>query len=346
MAEEVDCQEGCTHMPMAYAYPPKVYIQPPYSLWSSAIHWNPEDSHWEMGFTWMSDGCATGGCYPQCVECPEEGVDPEIFKEINASVDEVVCRPYTIYVRDCCGTKDYRTQAKLGSMEERMRRKLLQARGPALECFFAGGSCNEELTKVDICDPDGEPAAVPECALINGTCPEEITTALSPCDALCALVDSLCGCPTGIGMIHAPSYLVGKWHACGMLESFEVDFARDYGIEGDTGGTRRLLRECVGGNIVVSGCGYNGIGPDGTGQAESECLVWAYATSMVCLSYGDISVYQSIDPATNLECVIAEQTVAATFDPCCHVAIPVNLCGSELCSSCSEPIEPAPAEEP
>ena len=216
--------------------------------------------------------------------------------------------------------------------EQRMLRKLRQAQSTALECAFSGGSCDQTLTKPDICDPDGDPIEINHCALNSPSANIlPLTDPLPTCDALSALVDQLCGCPTGIGMIHAPSFLVSKWHKCDLLESIEVDYDADGWFPGDKGGRRRILIEKTSGHVVVPGCGYSGIGPDGTGQADDETLVWAYATSMVMLLKGQPQVYSAIQREVNLECVVAERSVAAAFDPCCHTAVPVNLCLTDGC---------------
>ena len=330
MAEDVDCQEGCSTMGMAFLELPKFHKPPASSLWSSAIHVDPADSHWAMGFEWDAEGCAEGGCYPLCVECG----DPERpVKTPNVDASRVACFPYQIYVADWCNT--FSSEGRAYELyREKMLRRLQQAQVGALECFFSSGSCNETMTKADLCDPEAEPIELPHCALNGPTavCPPEITEPIQPMDALCALVNELCGCPTGIGMIHAPSFLVGKWFDSNVLEVVDVDYNADGWFPGDTGGRRRVIIEKIGGNIVVPGCGYSGAGPEGQpDQEDAECLIWAYATSMVCLAVGEPVVYDAVKYEVNAYYAVAERVVAATFDPCCHAAIPVNICSKGCC---------------
>ena len=86
--------------------------------------------------------------------------------------------------------------------------------------------------------------------------------------AFALLQEAIARADIGQGMIHAPAFLVERW-------------AQTLGLRFDT--TGKLTS--VNGNIVVSGNGYQGIGPDGTGgdvnTQGGTPVQWAYATDMV-----------------------------------------------------------------
>lgn len=144
---------------------------------------------------------------------------------------------------------------------------------------------------------------------------DEVTSgATDPFTALACLERGLqlCSCG-GRGMIHASAEVVTLWSERGVLRR-----------EGNT-----ILT--IHDTIVVTDAGYDGSSPDG--DAATSGSVWAYATGLVYVYRGPVTVYadegSTIDRATNDQVVWAQRPAAATWgDQCCHKAaqLDIDLC--------------------
>lgn len=117
----------------------------------------------------------------------------------------------------------------------------------------------------------------------------------------------------GIGMLHAPTIVVDEW-----LQDFGGAAIKEQGDR---------LRSVNRGDIIVSGAGYPGHGPEGiipdVGQA------WVYATSPVQYRLGEIFVFperlgEALDRAKNNIEYRAIRQAAVGFDPCRHAAVLVQ----------------------
>lgn len=79
-------------------------------------------------------------------------------------------------------------------------------------------------------------------------------------------------------------------------------------------------------NWVVADAGYPGTGPEGQ---TVETTAWAYATSLVQVRWTDLTVVtdtrQTVTRPTNTITHWAERTIAATWDPCVHLATEITL---------------------
>lgn len=292
-------------------------------LWNSAVHITPDDPHWEGGFAWMPDCCGEAHCWNPCTGCGEER-DP---KQISPPRELAECQPFEVYVRECCSSFSGDPEM----IRERVVRKLQQSQGMAVETAFACGSC------------DGEPPEDPTTGCYLAMEGSEILTdcAVSATDALHSLVQSLCYCSTGRGMIHAPPYVVSKWCQAGLVETIWIDYAQEGWFPEDTFGPRRILVEKICGNVIVPGCGYGSCGPPGEPtQEDAACAMWVYATSMVCILSSDIRVIpdtpsEALDRKTNTYIYEAVRTVAPIFAPCDgHSAILVDACMPESVKCC------------
>jgi hypothetical protein len=146
--------------------------------------------------------------------------------------------------------------------------------------------------------------------------------ALDPVPALGCLLQALRDCGHGgTGMIHATSRLVNVWKTNG-----NVDRANRW--KGD-------LVYTVTDDIVVPGSGYDGSAPDG--KAEAPNVEWAYATRIVQIRRTPAAFFpdaglseqewmrQALGRTVNTIRVQVERAVLATWDPCCVIAVPVNL---------------------
>lgn len=129
---------------------------------------------------------------------------------------------------------------------------------------------------------------------------------------LAALEEALYGCG-GRGMIHCTVQTATLWYAAQAIRR-----------EGT------LLLTALD-TIVVPGSGYDGSSPDGTVDATGD-VAWAYATGMVDVRLGPVTVtgaeLTDINRQTNLWETRAQRLAAATFDPCCHFGVAVDLCST------------------
>lgn len=134
----------------------------------------------------------------------------------------------------------------------------------------------------------------------------------TPVSALACLEQALAQCGCGDrGMIHATPQLVTHWAALGNS------------VLRREGGMLLTIHD----TIVVSDGGYDGSGPGGTVAGATQ---WAYATGMVTVRLGPVSITpgsfeEALDRADNTVRFFAERPAAATFDGCCHAAAEVAL---------------------
>jgi hypothetical protein len=121
----------------------------------------------------------------------------------------------------------------------------------------------------------------------------------------------------GIGMIHAPTAVVDEW-LWAMGNSIKE--------QGDR------LRTVNRGDIIVSGAGYPGTGPDGLPVSNGQA--WIYATNIVTYRLGEITVLpntirEALDRKKNDIEYTAMRQVATGFDPCRHAAVLVQTSFAE-----------------
>lgn len=83
------------------------------------------------------------------------------------------------------------------------------------------------------------------------------------------------------------------------------------------------------GNVVVADAGYPGTGPSGEGTVAGN--EWVFATGLVDVRLGPITERQlpgSFHRRTNTFELRAERLGAATFDPCCLLALQLDPCST------------------
>lgn len=117
----------------------------------------------------------------------------------------------------------------------------------------------------------------------------------------------------GIGMLHAPTIVVDEW-----LQDFGGAAIKEQGDR---------LRTMNRGDIIVSGTGYPGHGPDNIVPEVGQA--WVYATSPVQYRLGQIMVFperigDALDRAKNNIEYRAIRQAAVGFDPCRHAAVLVQ----------------------
>jgi len=148
---------------------------------------------------------------------------------------------------------------------------------------------------------------------------------LSTCGALARLEEAVAGnavgsgptfyCGGAQGLIHASPALATAW-------------SKDYLVHREGG----LLVTALG-TVVVSGPGYNGVGPNGVTPAVGSS--YAYASGMVSVRLSDTQLFDratSIDKAGNVYEQWAERAANIALDNCCVVAVEVDMteCGAAV----------------
>jgi hypothetical protein len=181
--------------------------------------------------------------------------------------------------------------------------------------------------------------------------------AVSPRAALSLLQQGIANCGVGgLGMIHATPYLAELWAGGHMAKSIEynddeyrmmlgADIQAELATAGKlpqpgTGHTvrrHRVLSTLTRGTLIIAGAGYPGTGPATAGHMTPETNhVWAFGTSVVNYRLGKIRTYpdsetmgRDLSEGTNRQSNTveyrAERKAAAVFDPCCVVAVYIDL---------------------
>lgn len=127
----------------------------------------------------------------------------------------------------------------------------------------------------------------------------------------------------GRGVIHARSDVVSLWEQSGAI------FPSGAGALVD-----------IFGNFILSGSGYNGaspyvkegdeVDPESSVVDATEATAWIYGTGLLDV-YLDEAVIrpdnmsEAMNRATNDVSFYADRVAAVSFDPCCHIAINVDL---------------------
>jgi hypothetical protein len=146
---------------------------------------------------------------------------------------------------------------------------------------------------------------------------------LDPIPALGCLTQELRNCGHGgPGMIHATSQLVNEWVAAGLV-------IRANRWKGD------LLYTGLD-DVVVPGSGYDGSPPGAV--APQTGIQWAYATRIMQIRLSPVTfvpgavddrqwMREALDRSVNTIRVVVERAVLAIWDPCCTIAVRVNVQG-------------------
>lgn len=205
--------------------------------------------------------------------------------------------PWVVQQRDECSTFGFPTADYQG----RARRALLAHESRQVELEFWTGALlpgNAHLAQPHSTQfPLSEPVG---------------TTAQASRKALAILEQAIADSAVGQGMIHATSTLGSLWLGNNLLR-----------WDG-----RRWLT--AGGNILVIGTGYPGTAPTGAGGGIAAAEHYAYATGLVQVVRGDITVFpdsisEATDRATNTVAFRAERPFVVLWNGCAHAAVKVTL---------------------
>lgn len=275
---------------------------PRYGLVASVNDTDEADAHWQGGITWTPEECADandGGTFAAC------NAPSFTFDGIAEAVEYV---PIGIYTGVQC--------SQLGrgaiNVEDRAKRKLAAIESRLIEKELWTGTQAKALTP-DL--PNPYLASSAATSLNAGS-------SMPPIEAMAKLEQALADCSSGRSMIHATPETVVYWVAAGVVRR-----------EGN------LLLTALD-TIVVPGQGYPGTSPAAASPAAGTD--WAYGTGIVQLRRGPVEVnYAEMDfvgdgpgdalQADNLRQAVAWRVIAATFDPCCHVAALVEHCNTTDC---------------
>lgn len=279
--------------------------QPRVGLVASARPVEEAERDWAQGFRYEPEACGASGIYDPC----EMGSGLSIAVPDNQPVREFM--PYVVRAYDRCSSFGWASR----DFEGRARRALLAYQSFQIEKEFWSGTLaraqgweNPYLTHLDSdVVTNGPQAASKALACLEGAAGE--------CNGGQRL------------MIHAPRQVVAGWSFLNLLryESGLILTAND--------------------NIVVSGAGYDGSGPqgapDGDPTAAGDNSTWIYATDIVDLRLGEIRIagapnlqangsraWSGTNTTTNVITTVAERLAAATFGGCCLLAAEtdVTLC--------------------
>jgi len=333
--------------------PPEIVEPPqvtpaPHSLLATAIEvtepvqqrMGQDVEPWTGGFVFQPKDCDQGGVWVPCIDSKPDDLNPngsgsgsgEQLKSRFDSPDEIVFVPYWVEAQWTCQTRD----PEIGRWPQRAQENLVRVQTKQVELeTWTGrqmanhptGQNNQSFVKdaFSVLNPGGASSPTP----------------VSPRKALALLQQGLAICGTGSrGMIHGTAYLI-EWLAN------ENRFTNE--------GTR--LSTWTRGTWVVSGAGYPGTGPLITpeeyrtpGQgALTNNMQWMYATGIANYRLGSIKTYpsdeaseraigQAMEPRpspgvahgfNNEVSFQAERAAAVVWDPCCTLAVLVDVCATD-----------------
>jgi len=264
------------------------------TLLRSANPITPADDRWIAGLRYVPEACGTADTVQAAGYCGSgfAGFPDGTDWPLGDDVDFVP--PYVAVAQTCSAIGG---EPELAAVEDRARR-LLEA------CATKGIA--RELWKGTVATAE----ALPNDFLANS--PDDVGdgSALSVLDGFAALEQGLANCSCGgIGMIHVTA------QAATLLAHLQL-------VERQPDG--RLLSAL--GTVVVADPGYDGTGTGVTSPDEDMTASWAYATGMVDVRLGPVDV---LADRTNIRTrndflVYAFRPFAATFDPCCHLAVKLD----------------------
>ena len=288
----------------------------------------------KAGLAYARESCFFGATWDPCGDITGTQ-DPKTPDEFDPADDLIRWQSFGVWTGKRCSTFGSGSSAeqRIDSQRARARRMLIQDQARQIEGILEAGDVNGsaflDFTRhnaappagvtlfntalaapiaEDISDPAGGYPAVGSNPLPVGAS----GSGLNPVAAIASVENYLCDRLGGaIGMVHVPvvalTYLVSH------------DIVTRVGD--------RYLTPM--GHIVVPGCGYDGLQPDGTAAPAGSAPV--YATSLVHVKTGPILVFPDspnvVDwRANNIE-AYAERIVNVGWDGCAHGGVLMNLCG-------------------
>lgn len=257
---------------------------------------------WEIGgFSITPENCVESSTWdPDCAAWPTagEGEGPDLAK---TPLSDAPTNPATYHVNPFAIDTAFQCDAagfQVVDFRGRVDRQLAASTSKAMEFEFATGTLIP-----------GNPNLATGATVLGGG-------AAFPVKQAYALLGQYLSNTAhgGIGMIHAPTMVVDEW-----LIEFGGGAIKEQGDR---------LRSINRGDIIVSGTGYPGTGPDGI-VPDDPSQVWVYATSPVQYRLGSTYIFpenhaQALNRANNDIEYRAVRQAAVGFDPCRHAAVLVQ----------------------
>lgn len=269
-------------------------------------------NRWEAGVTFFPEGCDSGGLWVPCSD--------DVFGE-GTCPDNIIYIPTVAWAPW--------TMSTFGSeaidAKARAERKLASVASHWLE---------RELWTGAEAQANGLPnlyLAGPTLTILN-----PFATATPLVYAFGLLEQAISEClPGGEGVIHMSRMVATLLESAHLIHHIPDEKNKD---------TIRFFSQF--GHEIIVGSGYDGSAPTslGGGTDATGNTQWIYATGPVGVKAGEVQMTpekesQALNRGTNTITYVAQQTVAATWDGCCHLGINVNLC-----STCC--VDPLIAPEP
>jgi hypothetical protein len=247
----------------------------------------PTLDRWESGLAWIPERCGTA--YQLVPICDEPSVEYEVPR-----AGAVYYQPIGLRIADQCSTMggpvDIERVRRVADAQTpfAVARELWTGDGTQADPYMVGGS---EVTNPYLASTDAEEV---------GTSAAEARVAIGRLEQ--AAMETSHGQSV---MLHVPILVLPQLH----------------GYVQRVGQTLITLA----GNVMVADGGYPGTGPSGEAAGAT---VWAYATPPVTVLQTPLVVIDgddAIDSQTNTRTVWASRVIAATFDPCVHLATEITL---------------------
>lgn len=221
--------------------------------------------------------------------------------------------PFALVEEDTCSPWSFRQADFVAYATEGIKAR----EWGALEAEFERGVLNPA-------NPHLADAASPTLAYLatSGGTAETNALALSPKDALAALDEAIANWGGGLGMIHAPAYVIAQWVAARSVTVVEPP-------ADDVMPLRHPILSSPKGNPIVAGNGYRGAAPT-AGIDATHAAQWAYATDMVTVHRDDAvtmmpgDIAQALNRQNNLITYRAWRVYALAWSRLLHAAVKVN----------------------
>jgi hypothetical protein len=279
---------------------PAVFTALPGGLWDSVQTPAPDSVHWQQGVTWV-EHCPTGDTtYDECLAVTGTGAPPEPPAK-TPNIDQTYrgATPFTVIAEFEC------TPIGVGGAQTIAQDALARIEQHQLEnAFWTGLAADQSVVFPHL----GAAAEVVDGDVVLQPVATPVVTGADVAAAFGALEQELADCYKGQGLIHVPRAAVPT------LAAWNLARPDDRG---------RLVTP--NGNLIVTGGGYPGSGPDGAAAAAGT--TWIYATGAAWGYRGDVyftQVRDSLDRASNTLRMQAERTYLIGFE-CCLLAAHIVL---------------------
>jgi len=263
----------------------------------------PQDAMWRVGFTFQPlGGCLEATSYAPCVATDR---DP-----VRSDAENPIFIPIEIEGAYTCGTAGFQVAE-------------YRAHAESILDEWTSHRLEDELWTGDLAVTNSLPTPFLtnplSLTILNSGDPIPLPYALA------RLQRQLRSClGGGRGVIHARSDVVSLWQQSGAVF-----------VSGASGALLDVF-----GNFVVSGSGYDGSSPytealneivPGTSTVDAtDATAWAYGTGLLDVYLDDAVIRpdkmsEALTRGTNDVTFYAGRVAAASFDPCCHLGINVDL---------------------